>query len=389
MVGLLIIMIDRLRTNMRQLHLKRIVDLVSLPDRIVIGWVIATKILLLFFGTIAFRALENKQLPHPNGWLEIWNRWDSLHYQKIAQFGYGAKQSALLAFYPLYPWSVRMLALLDGNYLVSAFIISGVASIIAAVLLRRLVQLDYGIGLSLRATWFFLIFPTAYFLHIGYTESLFLVFALGSILAARRERWWIAGVVGALCWMTRPTGIALVPTLAVEAAYQFWQKRRWNWQWLWIAIVPAGFAVFLLINFHVTGNAFAFLRVRQSVFATHFAWPWVGIHNVIGNLNRTPSQAELVGAQELYFTALGFVGAVASWIKLRPCYAMWVTGIWMLFTFTNFVQSAPRHTVTFFPIFILFAWLSKDRLWNATLTLWSLLFLSLFGSLFVRGWWAF
>jgi Mannosyltransferase (PIG-V) len=395
MVGLLIDansmdqIIERVPVNLWKLHSKRIVDLVPRPDRVVIGWVIAIKILLVFFGTVAFRALENKHLPPQNGWLAIWNRWDALHYLEIAKSGYGLKQSALLVFYPLYPWSVWLLAAIDGNYLVSAFIVSGVASAVAAVMLRRLVQLDYGIRLSLRAVWFFLIFPTAYFLHIGYTESLFLAFALSAFLAARREVWWLAGVLGALCWMTRPTGIALVPALAIEAAHQMWTKRQWNWQWLWIGLVPLGFAVFLLVNFRVTGDAFTFLHIRKSVFAITGAWPWTGIHNVIGNFNRNPNQAEIVGRQEFYFTALGFVCAVMSWIKLRPSYAMWITGIWSLFTFSNFIQSAPRHALTLFPIFIFFAMMSKDRIWNAVLTVWSILFLALFSSLFLRGWWAF
>ena len=55
----------------------------------------------------------------------------------------------------------------------------------------------------MRSVWFLLIFPTAYFLHVGYSEALFLALALGSILAARGERWWLAGVLGAFCWMTR------------------------------------------------------------------------------------------------------------------------------------------------------------------------------------------
>jgi hypothetical protein len=42
-----------------------------------------------------------------------------------------------------------------------------------------------------------------------------------------------------------------------------------------------------------------------------------------------------------------------------------------------------------FPIFILFALLGRNRFWNAVITIWSLLFLALFTSLFVRGWWAF
>jgi Gpi18-like mannosyltransferase len=68
------------------------------------------------------------------------------------------------------------------------------------------------------ASGFFLFFQTAYFLHIGNSEGLFLAVALACILAARGERWWLAGVLGAFCWMTRATGAVLVTTLAVEAA---------------------------------------------------------------------------------------------------------------------------------------------------------------------------
>jgi hypothetical protein len=42
-----------------------------------------------------------------------------------------------------------------------------------------------------------------------------------------------------------------------------------------------------------------------------------------------------------------------------------------------------------FPIFILFALLAANRLWNAILTVWSLLFLAFFSSLFAWGHWAF
>jgi hypothetical protein len=86
---------------------------------------------------------------------------------------------------------------------------------------------------------------------------------------------------------------------------------------------------------------------------------------------------------------LGLVCAILSWIKLRPSYAVWITGTWLLFTSTTFIESAPRYSLTLFPIFILFALAAENRFWNAVITFWSLLFFSLFASLFVRGWWAF
>jgi hypothetical protein len=366
----------------------RVIALLPKQDWIVGGWVIAIKLLLFYFGVKSYYVIEDKRLHGVHGWFEIWNRWDALHYLAIAQSGY-KPTGVSRAFYPLYPWLIRLLAYFNGSYLAAALIISGVASIVAAILLRRLVQLDYPAGVAMRTVWFFLIFPTAYFLHVGYTESLFVALALGSILTARTERWWAAGVLGALCWMTRPTGAVLIPTLAVEAAHQYWVRRRWNWGWLWIAIVPAGFAVYLLINWQLSGDPFAFLQTRKKSFIMSASLPWVGIQEAFRNLRRNPNQAEMVGAQELFFIALGFVCLIASWIKLRPLYATWITGNWLLFASVTFLQSTPRYTLTLFPIFMLFALLAANRFWNALITVWSLLFLALFTIVFVRGWWAF
>jgi Mannosyltransferase (PIG-V) len=369
--------------------LKRSIAVLPRDDWLVIGWVLTVKVLLFGFGVKSFQVLEDKPLPGRYRWLEIWDRWDATHYQQLAQFGYSSAGMFKAWFYPLFPWCIRWVAWLSGNYLVSAFFVSGVASVAAGILLRRIIQLDYSADVALRAVWFLLIFPTAYFLHIGYAESLFLALALGCIMAARVDRWRVAGVLGALCWMTRANGIILIPTLAVEAVHQYFVARRWQWRWLWIAFVPAGFGIYLLLNWKVTGDPFAFLRMRKGLFATSACWPWVGIREAFLNLRRAPNQAEMVGAQELYFVALGFVCIIGSWIKLRPLYAMWITGNWLLVTSVTFVESMPRYSLTMFPIFMLFALVAKNRLWSAVITVWSLLFLALFASLFIRGWWAF
>jgi hypothetical protein len=80
---------------------------------------------------------------------------------------------------------------------------------------------------------------------------------------------------------------------------------------------------------------------------------------------------------------------VSSTRKLRPLCAMWITGNWFLVTSATFLVSMPRYSLTMFPIFMLFALLAKNRLWYAVITVWSLLFLALFTSLFVRDQWAF
>jgi len=309
---------------------------------------------------------------------------------RVAQFGYNAASIMKAWFYPLFPWCTRLVAYgVSHNYLVSAFIVSGFSSVAAAILLRRIVQLDHDEGISQWAVWFFLIFPTAYYLHIAYAESLFLALVLGSILAAISNRWWLAGVLGALAWMTRANGIILLPTLAVEAIHQWIITKRWNWRWLWIAIVPAGFAVYLFMNWKVTGDPFAFLQMRKRLFTMETSWPWVGIRNAIGNLRGTPNYAEIVGAQELYFAVLGFVCMILSWIKLRPIHAAWITGNWFLIASVTFLVSTPRYTLTMYPVFMLFGLVGRSRLCTAVITVWSLLFLALFSSMFIRNLWTF
>jgi hypothetical protein len=130
--------------------------------------------------------------------------------------------------------------------------------------------------------------------------------------------------------------------------------------------------------------------MRKAISSTSFTAPWVGMRGALGiMMDWKPGQAEMVGAQEFVFALLGLIGVVASWIKLRPIYAMWMTGNWLLFASVTFLESMPRYTLTMFPIFILFGLIATNRFCYVVLTVWSLLFLALFTSLFMRGWWAF
>jgi hypothetical protein len=79
--------------------------------------------------------------------------------------------------------------------------------------------------------------------------------------------------------------------------------------------VPDGFAVYL------SGDPFAFLQARKTLFDQSFALPLAGIRQAIWAHYPTPHEAEMVGTQELFFVALGFVCTIISWIKLRPAYA--------------------------------------------------------------------
>jgi hypothetical protein len=361
-------------------------------DLRLVALIVGIKLVLYIFAVQAFHVWADQPVPDGRfGWLEIWKRWDVDNYLGIAEFGYAndAEHRHLLNFYPLYPWTVRAFALLIGNYFVSAVWISTLASVAAGLLLRRLVELDHSAKIAERAVWFFFIFPTSYFLHTAYTESLFLALVLGCLLAACKGRWAWAGILGALVCLTRGPGVVIIPTLCVEAWQQYRAMRRWNWAWLWIAVVPLGYLIFLAVNAKVSGNPFTFARIARDQFHTSFGSLLGGVQQAVGALAHQPGAAEILGRQLLIFMALALVCMVASWFKLRPVMSAWITLNLLLLAGLSFVVSFPRFTLVMFPIHVLFALLAENRWWYGVLTAWSLLNLGLFVSMFVRGYWTF
>ncbi|HLM55429.1 MAG TPA: hypothetical protein VK422_04830 [Pyrinomonadaceae bacterium] len=370
------------------------VGLAAFVDWQVVALVLAVKALALVFGVQAFMVEQDQSVAHPYGWLEIWNRWDAPHYLDIARDGYVGEgvQSRWIVFYPLFPWLVRAASFFLGDYLFSAFFVSGVASVAAGLFLYRLAALDETEATARAAVLLMLVFPTAYFLHIGYTESTFLALSLGSFLAARRRVWWAAGLLGALACMTRINGLALVPALALEAWGEYKESGgRWRRGWLWVLLAGSGFGVYLLVNWKVFGRPLAFLSMQEEYWSKSLTWPWVGAADAWNSAFwRGASDAVMVGWQEFLFLCLGLACAVWAWLRLRPSYALWVTLNWLLWSSTKFLLSVPRYTLVMFPLFILVARAGLKRpAWGAAYVVWSLLFMALFASRFVRGLWAF
>ena len=188
-------------------------------DRSVVAMVLVIKAMVLVFGALAFQIANGERVRTLTQLLSIWNRWDGPQYLLIAQHGYAASgdQRLALAFFPLYPWLIRLVAMVVRDAVLSAFLVSTVASVAAGVALARLFAIDYPRHLARRAAWFLFIFPTSYFMHIDYSESLFLALVLASFMAARRERWLRAGLLGAFAALARPNGILLFPALGADA----------------------------------------------------------------------------------------------------------------------------------------------------------------------------
>ena len=68
----------------------------------------------------------------------------------------------------------------------------------------------------------------------------------------------------------------------------------------------------------------------------------------------------MYGGMELVFIGLGFVATVATALWLRPTWAVWMAGNWILAVSTGFVLSVPRYSLPMFGIMV-FAAMIADR----------------------------
>ncbi len=165
-----------------------------------------------------------------------WQRFDALHYTRIAAAGYTHPEDSV--FPPLYPWLMRALGGLFGGthaaHLAVGILISNAALLGLLILLHNVGSDLLGAEHAARLLVYFALFPTAFFLFAPYTESLFLLLTLGSLwLAFRYDQFEWAGVLGLLAALTRLTGWVLV----VPLAYHFWQRHLGQGKW---KIEPVG-----------------------------------------------------------------------------------------------------------------------------------------------------
>lgn len=182
--------------------------------------------------------------------LARWRSWDANLLIVIAEHGYGGDPSAppdpgLPAFFPGMPLMLRLVHTIVSDWTLSGLLISLFAGAVAVVALARLGEFEGPRGAGPRAVFVLLLCPTAVFLFAGYSEALFLAFAIPAWLAARRGDWLVAGLLGAGASCVRITGLFLALALIVEYVGGPWRAAgrdrpgyRTHFGWLAVPFVP-------------------------------------------------------------------------------------------------------------------------------------------------------
>jgi Gpi18-like mannosyltransferase len=315
-----------------------------------------------------------------------WDQWDAEHYLYLATHGYvgSGDPRNLIAFFPLYPALIAAVAAIGLPARLAALLISNVAGVVAAILLYEVALADRKPAEAWRAAAFFTIFPTAYFLLVGYSEALFCALAFGAVLAARRQHWMLCGMLGGLAAAARLTGLALLPFLLIE----LWPK-RFRFKPIPPLTILLGFLVYLATNQLVLGSPLAFIEVQREHWSHSLSAPWVGFADAIRSLfTRVAWEKLTVGVGEIAGGLAAYTTATLSWLRLRPADAAYATVLTVMVTFLPFWLSIPRYLLSMYPLFLLVGRIESRSVYRTMVTL-SAIALIVFALAFGRGYWAF
>jgi hypothetical protein len=221
--------------------------------------------------------------------LDIFFRNDSAWYALIVANGYPAHapdglEQTVFSFFPLYPALLSFFTLTGISFNLAAVVFS----LIGSLLFCHLVFIWLGRhGWSDRTIFRFLVvyqlLPFHHFVHMFYTEQLFVLLFAWLLLAYENKKHLQVLVAAFLITLSRPTGLiycAALPLLYLPSLSTFDKKTIYAHflRALPLAGAPLALASWMIYLYFHTGDALAFSH-SQIAWDRKYTWPWMSLFN--------------------------------------------------------------------------------------------------------------
>jgi hypothetical protein len=284
-----------------------------------------------------------------DSFLGRWTQWDVDLFIEIAKYGYRGDpgrppDAGLPAFFPGLPLLLRAVHVAVPSWQLSALLISFAAGTVAMVALARI----GGEGTGPKAVLAILLSPYAVFLFAGYSETLFLAFALPAWLLARQRRWEVAALCAMSAASVRITGIFLAVALIVEFLVR---DRRWRLgPWLTLPLLPV--LAYSLYQWRRTGDPLAWQHAQQAGWGRSMVWPWKALHTTWNAAFGV--QDQFTGAFRVELVAAAAGVALTGWLLVRRRWAEAAyVGLPMVSLLTSaFYLSIGRAALLWWPLWL-------------------------------------
>ena len=327
-----------------------------------------------------------------------WQRFDTMRYLSLARDGYTEENSV---FPPLYPLAIRGVGLavravtgarVGVANLAAAIVISNVALVGALALLYHVATVEMGPSVGVRTLIYLVFFPVGFFLFAAYTESLFLLFALGSVWAARRGRPLSGGVLGLLAALTRLTGWGLF----VPLAYEYMRQRKFEWrriEWRGLAALLPPLGLLLFVGWRQAVGLPPLSDIYRQYWFQSTGVPGIDVVRSLVTVltGAGPRAGEYTLVLDLATVVLLAVTTVFVVRRLGTTYGLYsvMMLLFMLLPTSELkpLYSFSRYALAFFPTFMVLGAAGRNPWINRLILYPSVaLFLYFSGQFFIWGW---
>ncbi len=342
-----------------------------LPVRALLWCLLAAVASRLVLYGVAWVAdgLQNGGLREPLSQIpQLFTRADGPHYLGIADVGYQTVGDPRfhIVFFPLFPWLVRPLGYLMGDFFWASAIENTIFTGLALYMTLLLARVDQPHDQARRAAAMALLWPAAFFMAAPYTEAFSLFLTAALLYALRKRRFALAAAFGFCAALTRSTGLVLLAPYGAEALLSLIRERRGHAGWRFAGrcalalLIPVGFCVYLYVNYAVTGSPLTFLAYQRDHWSQQVGNLMLTAGYTVRNIfSFDVSTACTVWIPQLvcmFFAAALLVGGRrlhAPVAVFGVCYLYAVLSpTWLL--------SAPRYLLLCVPLFLLLArWTQK------------------------------
>lgn len=299
-------------------------------------------------------------------------RFDSRWYSEIARDGYYIKPNkSNTPFFPLYPLACRWLTPVFGTPEAAGIVISHLALLVAIGFLYRIGCRLYSPELAQQAIVYLLLFPSAYFFSMMYTESLFLLWTSIAFWAFLERRMWLAGLAGMLAGLTRSSAMVLFFAFVGALAWRWYrQKSRPPWSALALGLIPCSWLLYAAYLNRLVGEPFAFYTYQAKFWHRRPTFPlatwWRHAKKVDLSL---PSDSNMHDAMRLGFPLVGLSLAVSMAVSgAEPAMWLYLAGGCLYPLTTGLIMGLTRFVLVLFPAQFEIARLTR-RAWLQQLVL--------------------
>lgn len=278
--------------------------------------------------------------------------WDGSWYVQIARHGYGPR-SGVMAFFPGYPMSIRLVAGVTGLSDSAAAVVAALAwGALASALLWALSSALGDRSFADRSTALFAFFPGSFAFTMAYSEPMMLAASIGCLLCLHHKKWVLAGLCGAVATATRPNAVVLV-VCAAWAAFEAVRRSR-----DWKALVAPGLSLvgvgaYFAFLWRRTGSAFAWFDVERHLWKDSFSpgSPFTragDAFDVLLGRGRGPDLNPVLPTLGLAFAVV----ALVLLVRWRPpaTLVVYTVGILVMAAGSSNLGLRPRFIATAFPL---------------------------------------